>query len=57
MRTFTLEQYKEMAEQTFRELQKAYETNDIKRVSEILSNLEKGFFTNKSEKENEKNLR
>jgi len=48
------EKYKEMAEQTFRELQKAYETNDIERVSEILSNLEKGFFTNKSEKENEK---
>jgi len=49
------EKYKEMAEQTFRELQKAYETNDIERVSEILSKLEKGFFTNKSEKENEKN--
>ncbi|MDO9153001.1 MAG: phospholipase D-like domain-containing protein [Paludibacter sp.] len=48
------EKYKEMAEQTFRELQKAYETNDLERVSEILSNLEKGFFTNKSEKENEK---
>jgi hypothetical protein len=48
------EKFKEMAEQTFRELQKAYETNDIERVREILSNLEKGFFTNKSEKENEK---
>jgi hypothetical protein len=48
------EKFKEIAEQTFRELQKAYETNDIERVSEMLSNLEKGFFTNKSEKENEK---
>lgn len=48
------EKYKEMAEQTFRELQKAYETNNIERVSEILSNLEKGFFTNKSGKESEK---
>lgn len=48
------EKYKKMAEQTFRELQKAYETNDIERVSEILSNLEKGFFSNKSENENEK---
>lgn len=48
------EKYKEMAKQTFQELQKAYETNDIERVSEILSNLEKGFYTNKSEKENEK---
>jgi len=48
------EKFKEMAEETFRELQKAYETNDLERVSEILSNLEKGFFTNKSEKENEK---
>lgn len=48
------EKFKESAQQTFTELQKAYETNDIERVNEILSNLEKGFFTKKSEKEDEK---
>lgn len=48
------EKYKEKAEETFRELLKAYETNDLEKVNQILNNLEKGFFTNKSDQQNEK---
>ncbi len=46
---------KEYAESVFRDLQKAYETNDLKKVSEILDTLEKGeIFVPKSEGINEK---
>jgi hypothetical protein len=48
------EKYKEMAEETFRELQKAYETNNLVKITELLTNLGKGYFTNKSEQVNEK---
>ncbi len=48
------EKFKESAEQTFRELRNAYELNDIEKVNEILLNLEKGIFTNKSNQINEK---
>jgi hypothetical protein len=43
------DKYKDKAEQIFRDLQKAYETNDIDKVNEILASLEKGLFANKSE--------
>jgi hypothetical protein len=46
---------KEAAERIFAELNAAYEINDLKRVSEILSNLEKGnFFVSKSDTISEK---
>jgi DnaJ domain len=48
---------KELAEKLFAELNAAYERNDLKRVTEILDNLEKGnFFINKSDAINEKQL-
>lgn len=48
---------KEFAATLFIELKAAYERNDLNKVSEILSNLEKGnFFTSKSESINEKQL-
>jgi hypothetical protein len=48
---------KELAEKLFADLNAAYEKNDLKRVSEILSNLEKGnFFVSKSDAINEKQL-
>jgi hypothetical protein len=51
------EQQKELATKLFAELSAAYERNDLKRVSEILQNLEKGhFFINKSDAINEKQL-
>lgn len=46
--------YKSLAQDTFKELQKAYETNDLRKISDILSNLEKGVFLNKSERISEK---
>ncbi len=51
------DEQKELATKLFAELSAAYEKNDIKRVSEILGNLEKGhFFINKSDAINEKQL-
>lgn len=51
---------KEKAEQIFKDLNKAYEQNDLNKVNEILENLEKGIFISKSdsinEKENLKNI-
>jgi hypothetical protein len=51
------DEQKELATKLFAELSAAYEKNDLKRVSEILENLEKGqFFINKSDAINEKQL-
>lgn len=43
------EQYKDLAHDVFQVLQKSYEINDLSKVSEILTNLEKGIFFTKSE--------
>ena len=46
-----------MADKLFAELNTAYARNDLKRVREILENLEKGnFFVSKSDSINEKQL-
>ena len=51
------EDQKELADKLFAELNAAYERNDLKKVKEILENLEKGnFFVNKSDAINEKQL-
>ncbi len=51
------EEQKELATKLFAELSAAYEKNDLKRVREILENLEKGhFFCSKSDTINEKAL-
>lgn len=51
------EEQKELATKLFTELSAAYEMNDIKKVREILANLEKGnFFIAKSDAINEKQL-
>ena len=51
------EEQKELATKLFAELSAAYKRNDIKRVREILENLEKGhFFISKSDTINEKML-
>lgn len=51
------EEQNELATKLFAELSSAYEKNDIKRVKEILENLEKGhFFISKSDSINEKQL-
>lgn len=51
------EEQKELATKLFAELSAAYEKNDMKRVNEILTNLEKGhFFVSKSDVINEKQL-
>ena len=48
------DEFKEQAEQVFKDLKDAYDNNDLGKVNEILNNLEKGIFTEKSEKINEK---
>ena len=51
------EDQKELADKLFTELNKAYEQNDLKKVSEILENLEKGnFFVSKSDTITEKQM-
>lgn len=51
------EEQKELADKLFAELNAAYAGNDLKRVREILENLEKGnFFVSKSDAINEKQL-
>jgi len=51
------EEQKELADKLFAELNAAYERNDLKRVREILENLEKGnFFVSKSDSITEKQL-
>jgi len=51
------EEFKEAAEKIFIELKQAYDRNDLKRVSEILEELEKGnYFKTKSETTFEKDL-
>jgi len=51
------EEQKELADKLFAELNTAYARNDLKRVREILENLEKGnFFVSKSDSINEKQL-
>jgi len=48
------EEQKEEAEELFKELNNAYKQNDLKKVKDILTNLEKGIFLNKSDTVNEK---
>lgn len=51
------EDQKELADKLFTELNKAYEQNDLKKVTEILENLQKGnFFVSKSDTISEKQL-
>lgn len=51
------DEFKEAAQRIFIELKQAYDTNDLKKVSEILDDLEKGnFFKTKSETVQEKDL-
>lgn len=51
------EDQKELADKLFTELNKAYEQNDLKKVTEILENLKKGnFFVSKSDTITEKQL-
>jgi len=51
------EEQKDLATKIFAELSNAYERNDLRKVREILENLEKGdFFVNKSDSINEKQL-
>ena len=51
------EEQKELADKLFTELNKAYEQNDLKKVTEILENLKKGnFFVSKSDTITEKQL-
>ena len=51
------DEQKELADKLFAELNAAYERNDLKRVREILENLEKGnFFVSKSDTISEKQL-
>jgi len=51
------EDQKELADKLFTELNRAYEQNDLKKVSEILENLKKGnFFVSKSDTITEKQL-
>ena len=49
------DEFKVQAEQVFKDLKDAYDSNDLGKVNEILNNLEKGIFTEKSEKISEKN--
>ena len=48
------EEQKEEAERIFKELNNAYKQNDLKKVKDILTNLEKGIFLSKSDTVNEK---
>jgi len=51
------DEFKEAAQRIFIELKQAYDTNDLKKVSEILEELEKGnYFKTKSETVQEKDL-
>ena len=51
------EEQKELADKLFTDLNVAYEQNDLKKVNEILENLDKGnFFVSKSDAINEKQL-
>lgn len=51
------DEYKEAAQRIFIELKQAYDANDLKKVTEILEDLEKGnFFKTKSETVQEKDL-
>ena len=51
------DEFKEAAQRIFIELKQAYDANDLKKVSEILDDLEKGnFFKSKSETVQEKDL-
>ena len=52
-----VEEFKEAAQRIFIELKQAYDANDLKKVTEILDDLEKGnFFKTKSETVQEKDL-
>lgn len=50
------DEFKEMAQKVFVDLKSAYESNDLKKVNEILNDLEKGFFKSKSDTVSEKDL-
>ena len=48
------DEFKEEAEKVFNALKQAYDLNDLKKVNEILKNLDKGIFKSNSEKISEK---
>lgn len=48
------EEYKKEAERIFNELKQAYDKNDLRKVNEILENLEKGIFVSNAEKIDDK---
>lgn len=50
------DEFKDAAQKIFIDLKAAYEANDLKKVNEILSDLEKGFFKSKSDTVSEKDL-
>ena len=50
------EQFKDAAQKVFVDLKAAYEANDLKKVNEILNDLERGFFKSKSDTVTEKDL-
>lgn len=50
------DEFKDAAQKIFIDLKAAYETNDLKKVNEILNDLEKGFFKSKSDTVSEKDL-
>ena len=50
------EQFKDAAQKVFVDLKTAYEANDLKKVNEILNDLERGFFKSKSDTVTEKDL-
>jgi hypothetical protein len=50
------EQFKDAAQKVFVELKAAYETNDLMKVNDIMSDLENGYFKSKSDTVAEKDL-
>jgi len=50
------DEFKDAAQKIFIDLKAAYEANDLKKVNEILNDLEKGFFKSKSDTVSEKDL-
>ena len=50
------DEFKDAAQKIFIDLKAAYESNDLKKVNEILNDLEKGFFKSKSDTVSEKDL-
>ena len=50
------DEFKDAAQKIFIELKAAYEAKDLKKVNELLNDLEKGFFKSKSDTVSEKDL-